>query len=566
MSYAIENLLEGRNKPVCVAPQTLVKDALNLMIEHDFSQLPVIDTAQKPLGMITSDSIIRAMYNFKIGINALHAADALIKAEIFYPEDDLFDVLDRLKTSAAILVVNDSGELIGIITSYDSSEYFRQRAEDLMWIEDIERNLKDYISLPYTDENGDVDDEALSAAIAAATSSKSQIKQQVNSTILHYFNHQQSQSGRVAIDSSLLDQIIDRHFPDNRLPGSLEDLTMNQLITIFLQDSQWKHYQHVFAVDKAHVRQLLDGVRETRNALAHFRGEITPLQRDQLRYCAQWLGQHQEALTRQISKVEAQTDTVITEDSNQIPEERQTSVESEIRGENRYARLREFLANQPEEREIVTLKFREIEEIIGGKLPASAYKHRAWWANDSLNHVQSREWLNAGWRASVTISNETVTFKRIRGRELAYNHFFNQLLNALRESGYDENLPTPRSNNEQFVGYIPRRGKKKADIHCQFGWNNRFNISLTIDNGNAEINKHIFDELYKHNNEIEDEIGHKLKWKRLDNHQLSRVNLVLSGAIDDTPEKLAELRQQVVKWLPVFRDVFEEQLNKIEFD
>jgi hypothetical protein len=41
--------------------------------------------------------------------------------------------------------------------------------------------------------------------------------------------------------------------------------------------------------------------------------------------------------------------------------------------------------------------FRDIETVIGDRLPASAYKYQAWWSNDR-SHIQAHSWLEAGWR------------------------------------------------------------------------------------------------------------------------------------------------------------------------
>ena len=50
----------------------------------------------------------------------------------------------------------------------------------------------------------------------------------------------------------------------------------------------------------------------------------------------------------------------------------------------------------------ISLSFREIEEIIGGDLPPSAYKHNQWWLND-YKHSQGKSWIDAGY----TVTNHT---------------------------------------------------------------------------------------------------------------------------------------------------------------
>lgn len=63
----------------------------------------------------------------------------------------------------------------------------------------------------------------------------------------------------------------------------------------------------------------------------------------------------------------------------------------------------------------ISLTFKEIEKIIGGKLPPSANKYSQWWENDK-NHVQAKAWLNACWEtvnSSETILNLKVKFKKV---------------------------------------------------------------------------------------------------------------------------------------------------------
>lgn len=63
----------------------------------------------------------------------------------------------------------------------------------------------------------------------------------------------------------------------------------------------------------------------------------------------------------------------------------------------------------------VPLTFAEVERILGSKLPASAYEHPAWWANDAGNsHVQARAWLNAGYRTErIDKHTKTLVFARM---------------------------------------------------------------------------------------------------------------------------------------------------------
>jgi hypothetical protein len=81
-------------------------------------------------------------------------------------------------------------------------------------------------------------------------------------------------------------------------------------------------------------------------------------------------------------------------------------------GSSRYDPLRRYLAGRSEP--VVHLSFAEIERIIGGPLPASARRHRPWWANErSGSHVHASAWMGAGRRtANVDLNSGAVDFAR----------------------------------------------------------------------------------------------------------------------------------------------------------
>jgi len=59
------------------------------------------------------------------------------------------------------------------------------------------------------------------------------------------------------------------------------------------------------------------------------------------------------------------------------------------------------------------MSFREIETVLGFKLPESAYKHEAWWSNNATGHSHARAWLKFGWRTeAVDLVKRQVTFRR----------------------------------------------------------------------------------------------------------------------------------------------------------
>ena len=56
----------------------------------------------------------------------------------------------------------------------------------------------------------------------------------------------------------------------------------------------------------------------------------------------------------------------------------------------------------------VDVSLAELAELVDGGLPASAYRHGAWWSTDDDTHVQSRAWSAAGYHAEPDLAARTV--------------------------------------------------------------------------------------------------------------------------------------------------------------
>ncbi len=73
----------------------------------------------------------------------------------------------------------------------------------------------------------------------------------------------------------------------------------------------------------------------------------------------------------------------------------------------KYAPLEVFLRELPITKKEIRLSFEEIEGIIHGKLPSSAYGYQQWWEHETEgNHIHKRAWDNAGWKIDTLNLNE----------------------------------------------------------------------------------------------------------------------------------------------------------------
>jgi CBS domain-containing protein len=523
MPYPVAHLIQGRPFPTTIQREDSVVTALDVMIEHDFSQLPVIDLNRHPVGMITHEGILKGVRNFKAPLANLRVRDVMIRAALFNVEDDLFDLLEQLKLSNAVLIINPEKKLVGIVTSYDSTEYFRTRAENLMRVEDIETMLRDFILAAFTEKDGEINHKKLTEAL---------------------------------IRISPKDPVTG----EKRRDLTFDQLTLSQYISMLTDKQPRPFFETIFKIPIPSLSDLLNEVRVTRNMLAHFRGEITPQQSDQLRFCADWLARCQDeyALSPGPSVVKV---TEISQPAESVEQEEAVSeiaVEETAPKDSRYAPLADWLQSQPGRLNQVKLLFSEIEELIGGDLPASARKHRAWWANDSQTHPHAQAWLDAGWRSSyLNLSEQTVTFVRIQERQQAHINFFSKLLSELRKTGaFTVRDVSPGGSNWVGCQVISSPGFNAAHFGFSFIRGRGFRVELYIDAYDQDANKRAFDNIYTHKAELEVLLG-EIRWERIGDKRASRIAQYHPGAITDDEKTLAELRQWAVEKMVAFYKAIE---------
>ncbi len=534
MPYQVQQLLEGKGPLVSVSKEDTVTKALSLMIEHDFSQLPVIsadgnfETAE---GMVTYEGILRGIRNFKLNIEDLKVRDVMGTVVVYSGDDDLFDILNRLKETNAVLIQHREFPAIeGIITSYDTTEYFRDRTEDLMRVEDIEVTIKDLIKEAYTFLDEKLDYE---------------------------------------VDESKLDKSVKlvSNRGQNSKPKTFSELTMAEYINLLTHPDTWDFFQPIFNLPVESVRGLLHSIRETRNLLAHFRGDLSSEQRDSLNFTVNWLTRcqeeyqekkHQERIDRIIAldrtPKEAQNEqpdqkesNVSFADANAAVSSTDFSITDSTKSGGRYATLADWLQSQPGKRDQIQLTFDEIEAIIGAELPASARNHRAWWANDAVGHTHSQLWLDAGWRTTyINLTEGKVTFSRIRDREKAYINFFSKLLGELRKkANFDVREVSPDGASWIVLQTIPRSGQSFGSFSFSFSRDKRLRVELYLDLLDKDKTKSAFDQLYVQKEQFEAQVG-EIEWERLDSRRASRLALYKEGQITDE-KKLPELRGWAVE-------------------
>ena len=390
------------------------------------------------------------------------------------------------------------------------------------------------------------------------------------------------------------------------------ELSLWDHVLLILTDSNWSHFETALK-PKAMFRKLLEPVRDARNQMAHFRGELTAVQLDALKQARYWLENRQVVSALQINapvvvdvttingavSVTEEGDIVTetassgaptslngaldradiphTSDSSSTPpidhdagSDEQARVEQspvteghfgdrERRLEKKYTPLEQWLRDQADEQTHIRVDFRLIEEIIGEPLPPSARQHSNWWANVNVGRSQSTAWLSAGWRVeSVDLDDGKVVFRR--ANSVRMQEFFRGVLDRFKQIR-PEATRASKTQPQNWFNF----GAGKTGF--AYGWAFSYEglrVELYIDTTDYDTNKWYFGILEQHKESIEEKIGQRLDWRRLEHRRASRVFIERPGKITDSQEQLEEYKEWAVDTMVKFVDAFQPVISQLE--
>jgi len=225
-----------------------------------------------------------------------------------------------------------------------------------------------------------------------------------------------------------------------------------------------------------------------------------------------------------------------------------------------------YLIEQSADESRVELSFDRIDALLGEhRLPDSARKFRAWWANDSVSHAHSQQWLETGWRvANLNMTEERVIFNRITDNQQAYLQFFNSLQADLAQAAPGAfRLASSGGRYWLTLDYVRVGNRTVAWFYCSFTRTKRLRVELSLDTYEQVTTKQLFDALHERKETIETAVGERLSWERLDDSRPSRIARFYPGSITDSPGALANLRARTVEAAKRFVPVLRRHLNEV---
>ena len=248
--HGINRIIPADQKVISVPPDIPVRDALSLMEEHGFSQLPVCK-GNEVLGVFSlrslaseiATSALNDWIRQKCTPGDLPVDEFLEQLEFVRLTDKMAAVLQAIERDNAVLVGTPE-RLVAIITSADMLRYLDKIASPYMLISEIELALRALI-------RGAMTPEQLSAA------------------------------AKVCLRAP--------HGSEGKIPAELDDMTFDNYKSFIEYTENWKWFEPIFGGSRIRVAGKLKEIGQIRNDLFHFRRVATMRDHQTLSSHRDWL-------------------------------------------------------------------------------------------------------------------------------------------------------------------------------------------------------------------------------------------------------------------------------------
>ena len=252
-------LIPESQKLVTISDSQLVWEALELMSDQGYSQLPVLDDLGHLCGIFSYESFAQRSFELRGASNKvvdLPVRECLSNRYRLIPPDTFIDTEGENWSERDFVLVGTREKLIGILTLTDVWAVLNDFAECFVLLFEIETELREFISEVIPDE-------------------------QLPETFSYLRKNQNS-----------------------RPVSSLDDLTFEQYKELISHAKVWPHFEKIFGSQKGLLNVDLNEVATIRNEIFHFRKRAGNADADRLRrFRDHKIRYYREVLHRQIQTV-----------------------------------------------------------------------------------------------------------------------------------------------------------------------------------------------------------------------------------------------------------------------
>jgi CBS domain-containing protein len=248
--HRINRIIPQSQVVLTVPPTCRVRDAVELMREHGYSQVPVVENGEV-LGLFSfrsfakeaASATLEVLNKQKSAPGDLQVDEYLEQFEFARVTEEMTRVFDAMDRDNGILVGTPE-RLVGILTPMDFLRYLYQVASPFVMLSEIELALRALIRRALRPEE----------IVVAAQGS-----------------------------------LASAYGGETRVPTALEDMTFDNYQTLVSNGRNWAYFEPVFGATRPRTSGKLKEIGGIRNDLFHFRREITMHDHQTLARHRDWL-------------------------------------------------------------------------------------------------------------------------------------------------------------------------------------------------------------------------------------------------------------------------------------
>jgi len=146
-AHRISRLESANRPPVFVRPDATIEEATTLMLGHDYSQLPVMQSDRDVKGLFSWKSLGSRLAS---GKQCSNVRDSMDDHQEISSNGSLFEAIRIIAEHDCVLVRASDKTICGIVTAYDIGAQFHQIAEPFLLLADTENHIRHLISKAFT--------------------------------------------------------------------------------------------------------------------------------------------------------------------------------------------------------------------------------------------------------------------------------------------------------------------------------------------------------------------------------------------------------------------------------
>lgn len=142
-THRIGRLASANRIPVSVGPDASVVEATTIMLQNDFSQLPVMTSEREVKGMFSWKSLGQRL---TLGKKCAFVRNALDPHFEVKSDQSLFFAVALIAEHECVLVRSTDKKISGIVTTSDLAVQFQQLGEPFLLLGEIENHLRSFLA------------------------------------------------------------------------------------------------------------------------------------------------------------------------------------------------------------------------------------------------------------------------------------------------------------------------------------------------------------------------------------------------------------------------------------